>query len=137
MGLLDGFKKSSKESRERLEEERDWAVNHKGCSITLEDFYINIRFWRSEIQVFYKDIRKIEKKATHIEMKTITDDYRIAPNKIRAASEMLDDLHKQILSKMNGEKIPAQQTSPSFCGNCGNPLNGENFCPNCGAKVKK
>ena len=132
MGLLDGFKKSSKESRERLEEERDWAVNHKGCSITLEDFYINIRFSRSEIQVFYKDIRKIEKKATHIEMKTITDDYRIAPNKIRAASEMLDELHKQILSKMNGEKI-----SPLFCGNCGQALHGENFCPNCGAEVKK
>ena len=136
MGFLDGFKKSSKESRERLEEERDWAVNHKRCSISLEDSYMNIRFWRNEIQIFYKDIRKVEKKTTRIEIKTITDEYKIAPNKINA-SDMLDVLHEQILAKMNGDKMPQSQGSPSFCGNCGQSLNGENFCPNCGAEVKK
>lgn len=147
MGLLDKINKAKEESNDRINkakkinEESKWYCDGYRTVITLNDTNIEFERARKTTNIFYKDIKNIEKRVLDIKIKTTTDEYKISSKSIRGGSDLVDDLYSQILEKMNNQNAPATPNTniggASFCGNCGQALNGENFCPNCGTEVRK
>ena len=143
-GDIMGFLNKMKEAGE-IGRNHEWKLGMHPILLTLEDSFIHIKGGGKEITIFYKDIQKLNNKGTAIEIKTITDKYQIIPKKLRGATGKVDELYAQILEKMNTQKAPQSvqvpnndsSNTPSFCGNCGQALSGENFCPNCGTEVRK
>ena len=139
-----GFLNKMKEAGE-MGKKTDWKLGINSVIITLEDDYIHLKGPAKEVQVFYNDIQKLENKTTAIEIKTITDKYQLMPKGLRGITAKVDDMYSQIVEKMNAQKAPQSAEAPinegtetpSFCGNCGQPLSGENFCPKCGNEIRK
>ena len=146
MGLLDKFKEAGE-----IGKNYELKLGIQPALITLNDSYLHIKTGGKEVQIFYKDIQKVEKRVTAIEIKTITDKYTLNPKKIRGGTELADNLYAQIIEKMNEHKAqqksipqvqntqtPNDTNTASFCGNCGQKLeSNENFCPKCGTEVRK
>ncbi len=141
MGLFDGLKEASE-----IGKNYEWKLGIAPALITIEDSYIHLKTGGKEVNIFYKDIQKVENKLTSIEIKTITDKYQLNPKRIRGARDKTAELYAEIIEKMNQQKAPQNipadanedSNTASFCGSCGQKLEAnENFCPNCGAKTRK
>lgn len=140
MGLFDRIEKAA-----TLGNKTEWKLGRKPAIITLNDNHIDIKHSSGEVQIFYEDIQQIERVRMKINIKTMPETYTLSPINIREGMALAEDLHAQLLDKIANHK--SQQTNqsstntdgntPSFCGNCGQPLSGENFCPSCGTEVKK
>ena len=147
MGLFDKFKEAGE-----IGKNYEWKLGIQPALVAVNDSYLHIKTGGKEVQIFYEDIQKVEKRVTAIEIKTITDKYILNPKKIRGGAELADNLYAQIIEKMNEHKaqqntIPQEQNiptpnddtnTPSYCSSCGQKLEiNQNFCPNCGTEVRK
>lgn len=140
MGLFDSFKEAT-----AFGKNAEWKVGTKPAILTLEDNHLDIKYNAGGVQIFYKDIQQIETVGLYVKIKTMADSYTLSPVKIRKGKEMAKELHAQLLEKVANNKASqdnqtlanTEGVSPSFCGNCGQALNGENFCPSCGTEVRK
>lgn len=140
MGLFDDLKEASE-----IGKNHEWKLGIIPALITVEDNYIYLKSGGKEVNIFYKDIQKVENKLTSIEIKTITDKYQLNPRRIRGAKDKTAELYAEIIEKMNQQKAPQDiqatdegSNTASFCSSCGQKLEAnENFCPNCGAKTRK
>lgn len=66
----------------------------------------------------------------------------MTPKRLRGTKYLADELYAELTEKLNNYNTSKSSTSAggeatSFCGNCGQALNGENFCPKCGTEVRK
>lgn len=136
MGLRDRFKQAG-----NVGKNAKWRLGSKPVVITLEDNHIHMEMGGGEINIFYKDIQQIEKLPMSIKINTIAQNYHLTTMRIKGGADLANELYAELYEKVYAENTPTQTNntgeSPSFCGNCGQALNGENFCPSCGTEIKK
>lgn len=78
-----------------------WVCNRKPTLVTLHDDHIHFENAAKENDVFYVDIKNIEKKAYTIEIKTAVEKFKLTPRKIRGAGDLSEELYTQIREKMS------------------------------------
>ena len=95
MGLFDGIKKTKNAK---------WTVNKKPTLIELHDTSIHCTSSAKEFDIFYLDIKNIEKQVYVIKIKTTVDDFKFTPRKIRGAKDLADEMYDEIVEKMRNVK---------------------------------
>ncbi len=88
MGFFDRVNKAKK-----LNKEAKWYCDGYQTLITLNDTNIELERARKTMNIFYKDIKSIEKRVLDIKIKTATDEYKITSKSIRGGSDLVDDLY--------------------------------------------
>lgn len=95
MGLFDNIKKTKKAT---------WTVNKKPTLIDLNDASIHCTSAAKEFDIFYRDIKNIEKELYVIKIKTTVEDFKFTPRKIRGAKDLANELYDEIVEKMRNAK---------------------------------
>ena len=97
MGLKDRFKKA-REQREQS----TWSINGHRGNIILEDKYVLITIIpNKEHIVFYRDIKRVERRNNFVMVSSVVEDFRIAPLGVRGAEDKAKDLQLSLLDKMS------------------------------------
>ena len=94
MGLFDSFKKAKN---------AEYLVNKQPATVTLTEDYINVKILAKEYNIFFHDIKHIEKKGYSIRLKTQLEDYNI---RVRSGKNkhLTEDMYHVILEKMAAKK---------------------------------
>ena len=136
MGLFDKFNNKSS-----LTQQAEWNWGLYPSIVEIGDSYVHLKGVAQEVNIYYKDFQQVERKGNGIIIKTISDKYQLTPRRLRGAKELADELYAELTEKLHQYNSQATSNTggetASFCGNCGQALNGENFCPNCGTEVRK
>lgn len=137
MGLRDRFKQAG-----NVGKNAKWRLGSKPVLITLGENHLHLEMGGGEVSIFYKDIQQIEKRVLDINIKTIADNYHLTPMRIKNGADLANELYAELYEKVYAERVPTQNNDSgepaSFCSNCGQKvLNNENFCPKCGAEIRK
>ena len=95
MGIFDKVKKTKNAK---------WTVNRKPTLIDLKDNYIHFEDAAKEYDIFYKDIKNIEKEIHAIKLKTNVKEFKIIPKKVRGAGDISSELYSQLMDKISINK---------------------------------
>ena len=95
MGLFDKVKKTKNAK---------WVINRKPTLITLEDTHIHCETSAKEYDIFYADIKNIEKQVYNIKIKTNVKDYKLTPRKIRGAGDLSEEMYSEIVERISKNK---------------------------------
>lgn len=137
MGIRDTFKHASE-----IQKQAKWKWGIYATIVEVGDSYVHLEGGGKIVNIYYKDFQKVERRGNGIEIRTITDKYLLTPKGLRGAKDLADELYAELTEKINQHNTSESSASaggeaPSFCGNCGQALSGENFCPKCGTEVRK
>lgn len=92
MGFFDSIRKKN--------ENANWVINKKPTQIVLTDTHIQCISVAKEFNIFYADIRNIEKQAYQLKIETSVDSYKITPRKLKDR-HMSDELYQDITEKIS------------------------------------
>lgn len=127
--------------KQNITKEAKWKWGLYPAIVEVSDNHIHLKGVAQEVNIYYKDIQQIERRGNAIIIKGFSDKYQLTPKRLRGGKDLADGLYAELTEKLHqhNNQVPSEvgNESPSFCGNCGQALNGENFCPSCGAEVKK
>lgn len=95
LGIFDKVKKTKN---------AEWVINRKPTLIDLQDTHMHCTSAAKEFDIFFADIKNVEKKAYTIEIKTNVKKYKLTPRKIRGANDLADNLYSEIVERMSKNK---------------------------------
>jgi len=88
----------------KIKKEADWKINKQPTIITMEEKRIHCKSAVKEFNIFYADIRNIEKQFYSIKIETNVEEYTLIPKKLRGATALADELYSEIVERMNENK---------------------------------
>lgn len=95
MGLFNRAKETRK---------AEWVMNRRPTLITLEDTHIHCVSAGKDFDIFYIDIKNIEKQLYQIKIKTTVKEYTLTPRKIKGAGDLSEELYGNLLTRISESK---------------------------------
>ena len=95
LGLFDNLKKTKN---------AEWVINRKPTVITIEDSHLHCVNAAKEYNIFFADIKNIEKQMYNIKIETTVKEYKLTPKHIKGASDLSEGLYSEIVEGMSKNK---------------------------------